>query len=172
MSNIEFFGYLSNIVTVIAFLFAGYQFFLWRKQQRYALELEALLNMEDLFEIYIASLMRVYGYFDKANKLAREAGTREDKQKVDSYLKGNFRDMILAVNNETNENMKSYSLARFRSLRLGFDIGEIEELDPDWLRDSFESFLQNKSSIEEAAEEISKIKKVASEKFKRLRESI
>lgn len=174
VTTAELFSHLSNIVTVIAFLFAGYQFFLWRKQQRYSLELEALLNMEDLFEIYIASLMRAHGKFDKANQLAVEASTktREDRLNLDAYLKTEFKNMMIDSAREINNNSTNYSLAFFRVSRLNFDITTTNELDTEWLRDKFEKFLQEKSSLEAVAEEISRIKMVASEKFKKLRASI
>ncbi|WP_253449991.1 hypothetical protein [Halomonas sp. Y3] len=174
MNTIQLFSHLSNIVTVIAFLFAAYQFFLWRKQQRYSLEIESLLNMEDLFEIYVAALMRVHGYFDKANKLAIEAKDKavEDRRNLDEYLRGRFRDMISESAREINEQSTSYSLARYRVIRLNFDIDTKNELDPEWLRDKFDEFLQRNNSLEEVAGEISKIKKVAYEEFKILRSSI
>ena len=174
MTTIELFSHLSNIVTVIVFLFAAYQFFLWRKQQRYSLEMEALLNMEDLFEIYMASLMRTHGYFDKADKLASEAKdkTVEDRQNFDAYMHSRFKDALVFARREVNEQSKSYSLARYRVIRLNFDIDKKNELDPEWLEDRFDEFLEKKNSLEQVAEKISKIKKVAYEEFKRLRSSI
>lgn len=174
MNTVELFSYLSNIVTVMAFLFAGYQFFSWRKQQKYSLELEALLNMEDFFEIYIESLTRAHGKLDKANRLAAEVAdkTREDRLNLHAYLKGEFQNMMLESAREINDNSTNYRLACSRASRLNFDIKTTDELDSEWLRDKFEYFLQEESSLEDVAEEISRIEKVASQKFKKLRASI
>lgn len=171
MNAIELFSHLSNILTVIAFLFAAYQFFLWRKQQRYSLELDSILDMEDLFEIYIDSLMRAHGYFDKARKLAIETNgkSKEERHELDKYLKNEFKLLIEQNNQEINDNANKYGLARFRVKRLDYDIDKIEELDSMWIRDRFQSFLIDKTSLEDVAQEISRIKTVARDEFNKLR---
>ncbi|TMP61895.1 hypothetical protein CWB77_08160 [Pseudoalteromonas sp. S1610] len=171
MNAIELFSHLSNILTVIAFLFAAYQFFLWRKQQRYSLELDSILNMEDLFEIYIGSLMRAHGYFDKAQKLAVEAHgkSKEERHELNKYLKNEFKLLIEQNNQEINDNANKYGLACFRVKRLDYDIDKIEELDSMWIRDRFQSFLIDKTSLEDVAQEISRIKTVARDEFNKLR---
>ena len=150
MATVELFSHLSDIVTVTAFLFTGYQFFLWRKQQRYSLELEALLNMENFFEIYISSLMRVHGKFEKANRLAVEASgkTLEDRRNLDAYLKADFKNMMMESAREINDNSTNYRLAFFKVSRLNFDITSTNEINAEWLRYKFEQFLQEKSSLE------------------------
>ncbi len=167
----ELFNYLANITSVIAFLFAGYQFFQWRKQQRHSLELESILNMEDRFEILVMSNMKVVADFQKAKAIAKSSHdkSREEKIQIENWLKNQFSESVKTAQLYANECAGSYSLGCFRAKRLGFDVEKTDVLQCKWIVDKFGSFIESDISTEEITNEISEIKKKASEKFAALR---
>lgn len=167
----ELFNYLANITSVIAFLFAGYQFFQWRKQQRHSLELESILNMEDRFEILVASNMKVVADFQRAKKISNSSHDKslEERAQIDAWLKNQFSESVKTAQLYANECAGSYSLACFRAKRLGFDVEKTDVLKCKWIVEKFGSFIEKDISTEEIANEISEMKTKASEKFAALR---
>ena len=173
MTCMETLRSLTDALTICSFVFAGWQFFSWRKQQRHSLELEAVLTMEDLFEIYVESLLRQVSYFNKARMLAHQSNdqSRQDRARVNNYLKTDFKVLFEGLRTEIAQNFKSYTLARYRVIRLNFDIEKISELDPVWIREQFDNFTLERVPVNDAAEKISDIKKRAFEEFRTLRKS-
>lgn len=171
MIHAELFNYLASITSVIAFFFAGYQFFQWRKQQRHSLELESILNMEDRFEILVASNMKVIADFQKAKEIANSSHdkSREEKMQIDDWLRNQFKESVRTAQLYANECAENYSLACFRAKRLGFDVEKTDVLQPKWIVEKFSSFIERNMSTEEIANEISEIKNKASNKFAALR---
>lgn len=167
----ELFNYLASITSVIAFLFAGYQFFQWRKQQRHSLELESILNMEDRFEILVASNMKMVVGFQKVKAIAKSSHdkSREEKIQIDNWLKNQFIESAKTAQLYANECAEKYSLAYFRAKRLGFDVEKTDVLQCKWIVDKFDWFIESDISPEEIANEISEIKNKASKKFAALR---
>lgn len=164
-------NYWANVTTVIAFLFAGYQFFQWRRQQRHSLELESILNMEDRFELLIISNVRVVASLRKAEKIARESldKTREEKSEIDLWLKNEFFESVKSDQRIASESAVNYSLAYFRVRRLGFDVASTDELNCEWVVKKFNALISGDLSDEEVAKQISLIKKKAGERFAILR---
>ncbi len=171
MIHAELFNYLASITSVIAFLFAGYQFFQWRKQQRHSLELESILNMEDRFEILVASNMKVVADLQKAKEIAKSSRdkTREEKIQIDAWLKNQFVESVKTAQIHAYECADRYRLACFRAKRLGFDVEKTDVLQCKWIVDQFSSFIENDMSTEEISKAIFEIKNEASEKFATLR---
>ena len=171
MVYMEFFSYLANITSAIAFLFSGYQFFQWRRQQRHSLELESILNMEDRYEILIASEMKLFGIFKEMEKTVRESHNwpTEERHRVDDWLKNKIDPALISAQNHVNACQTDYSLACFRVRRLGFDVDSTKEMSDKWISEIFISFIKNKNSIEQVVGEVSEVKKVVSEKFQMLR---
>ncbi|MER0214867.1 MAG: hypothetical protein DU481_01450 [Nitrosomonas sp.] len=171
MEYAELFSYLANITSVIAFLFAGYQFFQWRRQQRHSLELESILNMEDRFELLVASNMKVVKNFQKAKEIVKESSDKpiEEKNKIDLWLKMEFFESVKSAQHRANECAESYSLACFKAKRLGFDVASTDELQCGWIVEKFSSFISSDISTEEITSEVSAIKQKAGEKFAALR---
>lgn len=171
MIHAELFNYWANITSVIAFLFSGYQFFQWRRQQRHSLELESILNMEDRFEILVASYMKVVASFQKAKEIANSSHNKslEERTQIDEWLKNQFFESVKTAQLYANECAESYSLACFKAKRLGFEVEKTDALQCNWIVEKFGSFIENNMSTKEIANEISEIKTKASERFATLR---
>jgi hypothetical protein len=167
----ELINYLANITSVIAFLFAGYQFFQWRKQQRHSLELESILNMEDRFEILVASNMKIVANFKKAKEIANASTNKshEEKHQIDSWLNNQFFKSVNKDQLYANQCAENYSLACFRAKRLGFDVENTDVLQCKWIVEKFNSFIENDMSNIEIANELSAMKTKAVERFAALR---
>ena len=171
MPGILIFEYAANVTSVIAFLFAGYQFFQWRKQQRHSLELETILEMEDRYEILMASLMRMQGAFIQVQKDEKKFSerSREEQARFKKWLNGEFSEKIRILGQSITDNANNYSLVCFRAKRLGFEIDKTKEINCEWIQDEFESFVKKELSIEESGHAISEMKIKAQKAFEDLR---
>lgn len=161
--------YVANSATIIALIFAGYQFTQWKKQQRYSLEVSTLLDMEDKFEIYIMFSMKIYAGFSQARIDAEKFQSKEDKERLNEFFKGEFSRKMLEATKELNQAGMDYALYYFRAKRLNLKVEETDELNPVWLDKELNSFIEKNQERNEVATRFAEIKKIALERFEVLR---
>lgn len=166
----DFTDYAANFATIAALIFAGYQFLQWKKQQIYSIRISTLLDMEDRFEIYTMSSLKVFAGLNQAKKDASQAKTQDEKSRLNNFFSGEFREKILLATNESNKAGHEYSLYYSRAKRLNLDIENMDEINPEWLQKKFDSFIFGNADEELVANEASKIKSIAYDNFKKLRD--
>ena len=166
----DFTDYAANFATIFAFIFAGYQFLQWKKQQMYSIKISTLLDMEDRFEIYVMSSLKVFAGLNQAKKDIQKSISQEEKLKINNFLKNEFYAKILLATNESNQAGQEYSLSYFRAKRLNLSIDGINEIDPNWLQKTLDSFISNEMDEQVVAKRVSEIKNIAFETFKKLRD--
>lgn len=159
----------TDLATIASLIFAGYQFFAWRKQQIYNIRISTLLDMEDKYEIYIMSSLRICAGINQAKKDVKIVKSAEEKARINNFLKGEFREKILLATNESTQAWNEYSLYYFRAKRLKIDIEGLNEINPNWLHERFNTFISEDINEEYFFNDISNIKNIAFNKFEKLR---
>lgn len=174
---VEYMSVFASTATLVALVLALYAFFFWRKQQMHSGKIEALLNMEDRFEILVKSYMDRHRWLLRWAAHAKEADSanRDKRKRVDDLIRQEFTetDWISKVNTFTFE----YQLSWFRAKRLGLAV-DVPELQQDSIERIFRSNLENHpaedldSGVSELANEVSVLKKSAAKTFETLRRSL
>jgi hypothetical protein len=167
MEYAEYLSYISNVASLIAFLFANYQFFQWRKQQRHSLEIESIVNMEIAFEILIMANLKLAAAIDagkknvsRANDMSPEEKKNLEKWINDIYFKQLKREQIYA-----NQCVESYETAYFKVKCLGLCGDDVNEFSCKKITEEFDSLIKSNSSLENISIEAIKMKTAAKKKF-------
>ncbi|WP_462164147.1 hypothetical protein [Pseudoalteromonas xiamenensis] len=85
---------VSGICTIIASIIAIITLLIWRKQQRYAPKLNAVMELEDCHELLMLEYYNIFLWLHGLKKLAAASRNKgkEYKSKVDDKIKGDFED--------------------------------------------------------------------------------
>lgn len=140
-------------------------------------KIEALLNLEDRFEIVVKSYLDRHMSLLRWAAHAKEAASanKDERKRVDDLIWREFTetDWIRKVNTFAFE----YQLAWFRAKRLGLAV-DVPELQQGSIERIFTSNLENQpvenlgTGVNELANEISALKNNAAKTFERLRGSL
>lgn len=179
--TVSFISALSGIATIVASFVAIFTLFIWRKQQKYSHMLNAIMDLEDHYELLMHEYATTYNWFFQRQKLASqsESKSQDYKRQVIDKIKDDYdrfqkNDKLSAVQND-------YQLAHVRANRFDISLSLYETLTFTALQDFFEknlscinaeNFLSEESIEQEAhrfANNFFQFKNAGLEHFKAIR---
>ena len=182
LKNYDFiFTFIGSVFTVLATLIALYALLTWRRQQKYTILLNYLIELEDNYEILFANYIEEYHWFLKLentvheNKIANYANI--SKKELDKFILDEYNKKKL--NNSFVVNGREYELAYLRAKRFFSSIQDDNNLQKSYLDKHISKIsdeLAKNNDVENLfkifAEEILKIKENAIDKITNLRSKI
>lgn len=175
---------LSGIATIVASFVAIFTLLIWRKQQKYSHMLNAIMDLEDHYELLMHEYLKTYNWLFQSHKLASQSeGKSQDyKRKVNDKIKIEYDEF--QKSNKLSVVQNNYQLAHIRADRFDIALSSYETLAYTALQDFFEKNLscinaENFSSEESIEQEMyrfannfSSFKKAGLEHFKSIRKSM
>lgn len=175
---------LSGIATIIASFVAIFTLLIWRKQQKYSHMLNAVMDLEDHYELLMHEYITIYNWFFQRQKLAYQAeGLSKDyKRQINVKIKSDYDEF--QKSNKLSVTQNNYQLAHIRAGRFDIALTSYETLTYTALQDFFEKNLScinaDNFTSEEAIEQemhrfannFSSFKKAGLEHFKAIRKSM
>lgn len=175
---------LSGIATIVAAFVAIFTLLIWRKQQKYSHMLNAVMDLEDHYELLMHEYFTVYNWFFQRQKLASqsEGQSKEYKRQVNDKIKKDYDE--LHKNNKLSVVENNYQLAYIRAGRFDIDLSFYETLTYKALQEFFDKNLSCINAENFLSEELieqemhrftnnfSSFKKAGLEHFKVIRKSM
>lgn len=128
----------SGIATIVASLVAIITLLIWKHQQRFSPKFQAIMELEDCYELLMHEYMESYNWFYQRFKLAAESSDNPSdyKRKVDEKIKSDYAELI--KNNRFSELQTNYQLAYLRANRFDISLNDYETLSYKALSDFYE----------------------------------
>jgi len=115
-------GLTSNFVTILAFILAIFAFFHWKKEQKFAKQLDYLMGLEDSFEILMHDIKNQFKWFSDLDRSLIGIKDKDEayKRELDVRIKdewGKYK-----ANMTIEHSFYQYSLSLIRVKRFFKDI--------------------------------------------------
>jgi len=128
---------MSGLATIVASIIAVIMLLIWRKQQRYSPMFQAVMELEDSYELLICEYCIKYNWFYQRFKLASEANgqPKEDKELVDDKIKIDYAEFI--SDDKLAQLEINYQLAYAKANRFNISLSSYEKISYEALTDFF-----------------------------------
>ena len=171
-------SFLSSIFTIIATFIALITILIWKKQQKFSIKINLLMDLEDSYEILFTKYIEEYHFTLRLLNTVKTNKTQSN-QEINKLID---KELATRKENELSISGQKYELSFIRAIRFFPELDKYDFLKKSYLDKVFEKNLQELSSkiLNTDAEKIAidyfkellEIKKDAIKKITKLRKAL